>query len=206
MRRREFLQNSLRGAGTMAALSLPLPLLAAIPATVSGTILARCVGEGRAARWTALSACSAVCTGSERVRIDVDALAFPDDFDAVAIDAMFVTEDGLQPFRVASFRRDALSGLSKPFGFEAGRSGLAGLRVEQRLRGGAVGVAVSSLLGGVHAEVGPGRYVLAVSPADADISLAEVAVPDRPGDALALRDGSAPAFGYLTFTVRAAAV
>lgn len=206
MRRREFFKYSLRGAGTMAALSLPLPLLAAIPAPVSGITLARCVGEGRTARWTALSACSAVCAGSERVRIDIGALAFPDAFDAVAIDAMFVTGEGLQPFRVASFRRDAISGLSKPFGFEAGRSGLAGLRVERRLRSGAAGVAASSLLGGVHAEVGPGRYVLVVNSADSDVSLAELDVPDRPGDALALRDGSAPAFGYLTFTVRPAAV
>lgn len=206
MRRREFLKNSLRGAGTMAALSLPLPLLAAMPATASGITLARSVGEGRAARWTALSACSAVCAGSERVRIDIDALAFPDDFDAVAIDAMFVTADGLQPFRVASFHRDAISGLSKPFGFEAGRAGLAGLRVERRLRGGETGVAVSSLLGGAHAEVGAGRYVLAVNPADTALSLAEVAVPATPSDAVVLRDGSAPAFGYLTFTVRASTV
>lgn len=206
MRRREFLQNSLRGAGTMAALSLPLPLLAAIPATVSGVTLARCVGEGHAAQWSALAACPAACSGAERVRIDIDALAFPDGFDAVAIDAMFVTDDGLRPFRVASFHRDAVSALSKPFGFETGRAGLAGLRIERRVRDGEAGVAVSSLIGGVHTEIAPGRYVLAVGSGDADVSLADVAVPVQPADAIVLRDGSVPAFGYLTFTVRAAAV
>lgn len=206
MRRREFLQNSLRGAGTMAALSLPLPLLAAIPATVSGVTLARCVGEGRTAQWTPLTACTAVCSGSERVRIDIDALAFPDGFDAVAIDAMFVTEDGLRPFRVASFHRDALSALSKPFGFETGRAGLAGLRIERRLRDREAVVAVSNLIGGIHTEIAPGRYVLAVGSGDGAVPLADVAVPVQSADAIVLHDGSVPAFGYLSFTVRPAAV
>lgn len=206
MRRREFLQNSLRGAGTMAALSLPLPLLAAIPATVSGITLARCVGEGRAARWTELTACAAVCSGAERVRIDVDALAFPDGFDAVAIDAMFATEDGLRPFRMASYRRDAVSAASKPFGFEVGHAGLAGLRIERQLRDREVGVAVSGLLGGIHTEIAPGRYVLVVGSGDAAVSLADVAVPAEASDAIMLRDGRMPTFGYLTFTVRPATV
>ena len=206
MRRREFLQNSLRGAGTMAALSIPLPLIAAIPATVSGVTLARCVGEGPTAQWAALTDCEAVCSGSERVRIDIGALAFPDDFDAAAIDAMFVTENGLRPFRVANFRRDAISALSKPFGFEAGRAGLAGLRIERRLRDREAATAASSLLGGVHTEIAPGRYVLAIGSGDAAVSLANVAVPAQPADAVVLRDGSVPAFGYLTFTVRAVEV
>lgn len=206
MRRREFLQNSLRGAGTMAALSLPLPLLAAIPATVSGITLARCVGEGHAARWTELTACAAVCSGSDRVRIDIDALAFPDGFDAVVVDAMFVTENGLRPFRVASFLRNAVSASSKPFGFEVGHAGLAGLRIERRLRDSEVDVGVSSLLGGVHTEIAPGRYVLAIGSGSAAVSLADVAVPSASSDAVVMRDGSAPAFGYLTFTVRDAAV
>jgi hypothetical protein len=206
MRRREFLQNSLRGAGTMAALSIPLPVLAAIPATVSGATLARCVGEGPAAQWAALTACAAVCSGSERVRIDIDALAFPDDFDTVAIDAMFVTDDGLRPFRVANFSRDAVSPLSKPFGFETGRAGLAGLRIERRLRDRETSVAASGLIGGIHTEIAPGRYVLAVASGDTDVSFAEVAVPAQRSDAVVLRDGSVPAFGYLTFTVRAVEV
>lgn len=207
MRRREFLQNSLRGAGAMAAVSLPSSLLAAVvPATVPGVTLARCVGDGAAARWLPLAACAAGCGEQQRVRIDIDALAFPATFEVAAVDAMFATVAGLQPFRIAGFRRDAVSSLSKPFGFEAERSGLAGLRVERRLRDGSAGVASAALLGGIHAQVAPGRYLLVLAPDDADVALATVAVPAAAAAAVTLRDGSTPAFGYLSLRVRDASV
>ncbi len=205
MRRREFLQNSLRGAGAVVAASLPVPLLAAASATVPGLSLARLEGEGAQRRWQDLHTCAAACGGQARVRIDIDALAFPDAFASVAVEAMFVTDVGLTPFRIAAFDRGAVSPVSKPFGFEAARDGLAGLRVERRLDGDVPshGVASAGLLGGIHAQLAPGRYLLALAPDAQSVRLADVGVTDVAGDAVTLRDGSVPRFGYVVFSVRA---
>lgn len=206
MRRREFLQNSLRGAGAVVAASLPVPLWAVAPATVPGLSLARLEGEGAQRRWQALHTCAAACGGPARVRIDIDALAFAGSFASVAIDAMFVTDAGLTPFRIAAFDRGAVSALSKPFGFEAARDGLAGLRVERRLDGDvpSQGVASAGLLGGIHAELAPGRYLLALAADGQPVRLTDIGVTDVAGDAVTLRDGSVPPFGYVAFSVRSA--
>ncbi len=207
MRRREFLQNSLRGAGAVVAASLPVPLLAAAPATVPGLSLARLEGEGAQRYWQALHTCAAACGEQARVRIDIDALAFPDAFESVAVEAMFVTDAGLRPFRIAAFDRGAVSPVSKPFGFEAARDGVAGLRVERRLAGDVLshGVASVGFLGDVHAQLAPGRYLLTLNANVRPVRLADVSLPDVASDAVTLRDGSAPQFGYVVFSVRAAA-
>lgn len=204
MRRREFLQNSLRGAGAAVAASLPVPLLAAAPATVPGLSLARLEGEGAHRRWQALHTCAAACGGQARVRIDIDALAFTDRFASVAVEAMFVTDAGLTPFRIAAFDRDAVSPLSKPFAFEAARDGLAGLRVERRLDGEVPshGVTSAGFLGGLHAQLAPGSYLLALASDAQPVRLADVGVTDVEGAALTLRDGGVPPFGYVLFSVR----
>lgn len=207
MRRREFLQNSLRGAGAVVAASLPVPLLAATSATMPGLSLARLEGEGAQRHWQALHTCAAACGEQARVRIDIDALAFPEAFDSVAVEAMFVTDAGLRPFRIATFDRGAVSPMSKPFGFEAARDGVAGLRVERRLAGDVLSrdVASAGFLGGVHAQLAPGRYLLTLASDAQSARLADVSPPDAASDAVTLRDGSVPPFGYVVFSVRAAA-
>lgn len=207
MRRREFLQNSLRGAGAVVAASLPVPLLAAASATMPGLSLARLEGEGARRYWQALHACPAACSEHTRVRIDIDALAFPEAFESVAVEAMFVTDAGLRPFRIAAFDRGAVSPVSKPFGFEAARDGVAGLRVERRLAGDVLshGVASAGFLGGAHVQLAPGRYLLTLASDARSPHLADVSPPDADSGAVVLRDGNAPPFGYVVLSVRAAA-
>lgn len=207
MRRREFLYNSLRGAGAVVAASLPIPLLAAAPATVPGLSLARLHGDGAQRRWQAVHACTAACSELPRVRIAIDALAFPDTFQSVAVEALFSTEAGLRPFRIASFDRGAVSPISKPFGFHAARDGLIGLRVERRLAADPLvpGIASAGLLSATQTQLAPGRYLCMLA-ADRDaVHLDNIGVPADAAAAVTLQDGRAPRFGYLAFSVHAAA-
>lgn len=93
--------------------------------------------------------------------MDVESIDFAPIAEPLVVDAMFDTQAGLQPFRIAGFQPDSPSPLSKPFSFELSHAGLAGFRVElgTRERG-------SLQIGGVaasaptHPTLTPGRYRL----------------------------------------------
>ncbi|MBL8297026.1 MAG: hypothetical protein JNN30_01655 [Rhodanobacteraceae bacterium] len=170
----------------------------------SGLVLARYEVFGLQHRWQALDACAAACRKASRVRVDIDALAFSDPFDRVAVDGLFATANGPAPFRLATFQRGAVSPLSKPFGFESPDDGLAALRVTQSVAGRQQEREIR-VLGGAHAQLAPGRYLLLLSPDGSPLALEQIAVPEQVGGAVTWRDGRDLALGYVAFSVSAAA-
>lgn len=206
MQRRDFVRSALFGTG--AACSLVLPSAYAALGTGAKnplrTELARLEQQGGIARWRSIKHCASdACLAPRRVRITIDALAFPADFGALSIDAMFDTSAGVKPFRVASHQPQSLSPSSKPFSFEADSAGLAGFRTEYAdAASGSSMVCASPLLGASRPVLAAGRYLLVVA-RDADMPDIESLSPRSEGaDSIAARHGVEMNAAWLSFSVR----
>lgn len=208
MPRRDFLRTALVGAGAAGALAIPAVRAAQRSDAASGlhARLARAEGDGAAARWRLLDQCgSTACVGPTRARVSIDHLQFPAGYGAFAVDAMFATDHGIRPFRMASYQPESLSPISKPFAFEVDASGLAGFRAEHAGIDGALHVASSALLGAARPALDEGRYLLVLareadSP-DVDAIVDAIAVSAQAAAPILTRDGQAPAFACIAFSV-----
>ena len=208
MQRRDFVRSALFGTGAACALALPSAYAALKPAPriALRTTLARLDAGPGQSRWRALDECSsAACGTPQRMRVAIDALGYPVQFRALAIDAMFDTDAGIRPFRIAHYQPGSLSPSSKPFSFESGSTALAGFRIEHAgEHGGSIAVASSAMLGAARPVLAAGRYLLIVGEGERLPEVAALPVPANAADALVLMDGSAPSFAWLGFSVHAA--
>ena len=205
MQRRDFVRTALFGTGALCSLALP-SANAALRSEGQRELrvaLARCESRNGASRWRALDQCSSgECTTPQRVRIAIDALGFPSTFGGFAIDAMFDTQAGLRPFRIASHQPASLSPTSKPFSFEADSAGLAGFRAEHAERvAGAITVGSASLLGPSRPVLDAGRYLLMMTRDSRAQDLEALVVPDSSTHPIVAANGEETRFGWLTFTV-----
>jgi hypothetical protein len=205
MQRRDFVRTALLGTGAACSLALPgaYAALAANTETILHSSLARLEGDDALKHWRPLDLCSSeACALPQRVRVSIDAIGIPSTFEALAIDAMFATDEGLRPYRIAGYQPDSLSPLSKPFSFEVGSATLAGFRVEHAHSGSAArAIASSALLGKERPVLAQGRYLLALSAQTRPIRLDSIAVPGEAGQALRNRAGGVCDFAWLTFSV-----
>ncbi len=203
MRRRDFMLDGLRLAAATAFAPLSLPLTGNARAAAVEVGLARLEGQGRTAHWRALDACPGdACAAHARIRIGIQSLAFPQAFLAAGIDVLFATAAGEHPFRMASFQRDAVSPLSKPFAFEADPDGVLGLRIRHQLQGSGAAMSELRWLDAQRMHLAPGRYLLRISPAPERMGWDEIAIAEA-GCPLRLRDGRQPTFAHIAFEVTA---
>ena len=205
MQRRDFVRTAIFGTGAALSLTLPsahaaLKLNSRVPLR---TELARLEAHGEQSRWRSLDRCSsAACDAPKRVRIAVEALGFPSTFRALAIDAMFDTNVGLQPFRIGGYQPGSLSPRSKPFSFEADPTALAGFRVEHaETTAGSIAVASSAVLGASRPVLAVGRYLLVVSEAVGTPVVETLLAPSDLSDPVAFMSSEKPHFAWVTFSV-----
>lgn len=205
MPRRDFLRTALVGAGAAGALAIPAVRAAQRSNAASGlhARLARAEGDGDAARWRLLDQCgSTACVGPTRARVSIDHLQFPAGYGALAVDAMFATDHGIRPFRMASHQPESLSPISKPFAFEVDASGLAGFRAEHVGIGvGTRAVASSALLGAARPALDSGRYLLLLAREGELPEVDAIAVPAQAAAPVPTRSGGAPTFACIAFSV-----
>lgn len=208
MQRREFARSLILGTGAVCTLTLPgMASATHVEDPSVSAVLARLEGPEGQLVWRNIEHCSSsACTAPRRVRLAIEALEFPVSLGSVAIDAMFATQGGLRPFRVAVFQPGTVSPVSKPFSFEVGNAGLAGFRIEHTAsNNGRTAFAASALLGAARPVLAEGRYVLALAGNGSSIDLRTLDVPHQPNQPLLLRSGATPAFAYLAFAVQALA-
>lgn len=206
MQRRDFVRNALLGTGVACSLALPSAYAAIGNAGKHPlrTELARLDEQGGTARWRSIERCASdACTAPQRVRITIDALAFPEDFGVLSIDAMFDTSAGVKPFRVASHQSQSVSPSSKPFSFEADSAGLAGFRAEHvEATSGSTRVCAAALLGASRPVLASGRYLLLVA-RDAGVpDIESLSMPGEDSGLITTRDGIEVNAAWLSFTVR----
>ena len=206
MQRRDFVRTALLGAGAVCSLALP-SAYAALNAD-SGkslrTMLARLDARDGISRWRSLDRCSSdACSAPQRVRVAIEALAFPASFGALSIDAMFDTSVGVKPYRVASHQPQSLSPTSKPFSFEAGSEGLAGFRVEHTdATTGSRSICASALLGASRPVLAAGSYLLVISSDAGMPDIDSIGIPESTAHPIVGADGNDPRFAWLTFSVQ----
>ncbi|MBL0163785.1 MAG: hypothetical protein IPP82_09150 [Xanthomonadales bacterium] len=205
MQRRDFVRTALFGTGAACSLALPsaYAALSRSAAPLLHTSLARLEGSDATQHWRSLDQCSGdACAPPQRVRLRIDAIGFPSEFGALAIDAMFATDEGLRPYRIASHQPDSISPSSKPFSFEVDSATLAGFRAELAgTTSGSLAIASSALLGRVRPVLAQGRYVLALSAHGQSVRFDSIDVPADPGHELRDRSGGECDFAWLTFSV-----
>jgi hypothetical protein len=205
MQRRDFVRTALFGTGAACSLAMPgaYAALVAKTETILHSSLARLEGSDEFAHWRSLDQCSSdTCALPQRVRLSIDAIGIPSSFDALAIDAMFATDEGLRPYRIAGYQPDSLSPLSKPFSFEVDSASLAGFRIEHAPTASAArAIASSALLGRERPVLAQGRYLLTLSAQAQPIRLDSIAVPGEAAQALRNRAGGVCDFAWLTFSV-----
>lgn len=205
MQRRDFVRTALFGSGAVCSLALPSAYAALNRDERSPlrTSVARLETRDGSSRWRSLEHCSSdTCSAAQRVRVAIDALGFPAVFRGLAIDAMFDTQAGLRPFRIASHQPASLSPISKPFSFEADSASLAGFRAEHAdTDPGSMAVAGSALLGSSRPVLAGGRYLLVISRELPLPDIESLAVPLHTADPIVGADGNAAGFGWLTFSV-----
>lgn len=206
MQRRDFVRTALLGTGAVCSLALPSAYAALNTHSQKPlrTALARLETRDRVSRWRSLDRCSSeACSAPQRVRVAIDALAFPTHFGALSIDAMFDTHAGVKPFRVASHQPDSLSPSSKPFAFEADSAGLAGFRVEHAaVSTGSSSVCASSLLGATRPVLAAGRYLLVISRDEGMPEFESIGAPESAAHPIVDAGGNDPHFAWLTFSVQ----
>jgi hypothetical protein len=207
MQRRDFVRTALLGTGAACSLALPSAYAAIGNAGKYPlrTELARLEEQGGTARWRSIERCASdACTAPQRVRISIEALAFPVGFGVLSIDAMFDTSAGVKPFRVASHQPQSLSPSSKPFSFEADSAGLAGFRAEHvDATSGSTRVCASPLLGASRPVLAVGRYLLVVANDAGVPDIESLSTPSADSDLIAMRNGVEMDAAWLSFSVRA---
>ena len=206
MQRRDFVRTALFGTGAACSLALP-SAYAACSSDMRNPLhmrLARASTRDGFAQWRSIERCgSEVCAAPQSVRITVDALAFPVDFGALSIEAMFATNAGLRPFRIAGHQPGSLSPSSKPFSFEADSAALAGFRAEHvEASTGSSGVCASALLGAARPVLAVGRYLLVVSNVSDSPDIESLPVPSHAAESIVTGHGGDAHFAWLAFSVQ----
>jgi hypothetical protein len=165
MKRRALLQHTALAAGAVMA-SPAMSALGTSTRTDRGTaLLARLEDSAHGPHWLPWSECSSECAAAGLRDIRIDSIAFPESSQRTSVDAVFATDVGPKPFRIASLQRDSISPLSKPFAFVADAQALLGFQVEQHVQGDdRTSVAAVALLDTRRQRLVPGRYLLAMAP------------------------------------------
>ena len=208
MQRRDFVRSALYGTGAAFSLAVPTAL-AAIDSNHGDRLhasLAKIELREDIAHWRPIEYCSSsgACKVSPTVRVEITALGFPQHFRAFSIEAMFETNQGLRPFRIAHYQPGAVSPASKPFSFDAESKALAGFRVEHATpQSGPVEVASSALLGAGRTVLAPGHYLLVANTGGSALDLGRLEVPVETSHPLRASDGRDAPFAWLRFSVHA---